>query len=262
MCRERAADGVCGVRPAKREAGARGYGDFGAFGEENARRLLVIERCEGRPEKFGEIDFDPEAVERIDGPARVLDSVFGSAPAASLRITPIVLGDELLFASRFNEPRIGQGLDREALPVAGMAPAIAHEQRTRRGVDAVAHGHRHVGLLVEQVGDEGDGTVRDKLANEDHAASACPVRRGARDIETEVHLFEAVVVGNGDAFHADAVEVECDQRDIAAGRIAGGVEIEFKAGWEPRRKDRGVDLILRHDELAPFGGKEGAGHCV
>ena len=66
--------------------------------------------------------------------------------------------------------------------------------------------------------------------------------------------------GDGEASYADAVEEEADQRDVAARCPSGGVEIEFKARRKPRREDRGVNLVLRHDELAPFGGQEGAAH--
>jgi hypothetical protein len=121
----------------------------------------------------------------------------------------------------------------------------------------VAHGKRGVGLLVERVCDEGDGGAGDKLADEDDAALAGAVGLGAGDVEAEVYFFEARVEGDGEALDADAVEEESDQRGVAAALE----EVEFEALREPRREGCGRDLILRHDELAPFGSEEG-GHLA
>ena len=46
---------------------------------------------------------------------------------------------------------------------------------------------------------------------------------------------------------------------VGAGGI--GVDIELAAGGELGGEEGWVDGVLRHDELAPFGGKED-GHCA
>jgi hypothetical protein len=64
------------------------------------------------------------------------------------------------------------------------------------------------------------------------------------------------VEGDWQAFEAYSVEKEGDQGDVAA----AFVEIELEAGGKVGGEDGRVDGVLRHDELAPFGGEE-CGHC-
>jgi hypothetical protein len=138
-----------------------------------------------------------------------------------------------------------------------VAPGVADGEYAGRGRDAVAHGERGVGLLVERVCDEGDGGAGDELADEDDAALAGAVGLGAGDVKAEVHFFEARVEGDGEAENADTVEEESDEGDVATALV----EIEFDAGREPRGEGGGWHLILGHDELAPFGSEEG-GHLA
>jgi hypothetical protein len=98
-------------------------------------------------------------------------------------------------------------------------PGVADGESVRRGFDGVTHRQRGVRLLVERVGDEGDGSARNKLANEDDPAFSCAVRLGVGDVKAEIYLLEAGVERDGEALDADAVEEEADQRDVAAALI-------------------------------------------
>ena len=117
----------------------------------------------------------------------------------------------------------------------------------------MAHGEGGVGLFVEAVCDQRDGRLGDELAEEDDAAFAGGVfisGLGAGDVEAEIDLGETGVEGDRETSDADPVEEEADERDEAA----AFVQVELHAGWEVRGEDGGVDLVLRHDELAPVGG--------
>jgi hypothetical protein len=61
---------------------------------------------------------------------------------------------------------------------------------------------------------------------------------------------------DSNALDADAVEKESNEGDVAAALV----EIEFNAARKPGRERRWVNLILRHDQLAPLGSEKGAGH--
>lgn len=147
------------------------------------------------------------------------------------------------------------------MPAAAELPSVLCGEERVGGGELAAGGDGDVGLFVDAAGDEGDGAARDELADEDDAAFDAAVGLAAADVETEVDLFETGVEGDGEAFDADAVEEEGDEGDVAAGFGAGGwaVEIELEAAWEVGLEERGLDGVLRHDELAPLGGEEG-GH--
>ena len=163
--------------------------------------------------------------------------------------------DELLNAGWCNRLGVREGLDSERMPGAAVLPVVLDVERLRAVEDAVAGWQSRVGLFVEGVRDESDGGARDELADEDDAAAVGAVGFGTADVEAEVHFLETGVEGDGEAFEADAIEEEADEGD-EAGVL---VEIEIEAAGEPGGEEGGVDGVLGHDELAPFGGKEG-GH--
>src|ERR1017187_5061823 len=103
----------------------------------------------------------------------MLDAVLGGVAAGAFGVAPVVLGDELFFAAGCDGLRGWGGFDGEGLPDVFVSPGVADVERIGRGDDAVAHGERGVGLLVERVGDERDRGAGDELANEYDAALAC-----------------------------------------------------------------------------------------
>ena len=107
----------------------------------------------------------------------------------------------------------------------------------------MAHGDGGVWLLVERVGDEGDGGARDEFADENYSAFAGAVRLSAGNVKAEIDLFEAGVEWDGKAEDADSVEEKSDEGDVAAVLK----QIEFDAEWEPRGEAGGVDCVLGHD---------------
>ena len=74
-------------------------------------------------------------------------------------------------------------------------------------------------------------------------------------VETKVHFFKAGVERDRQTFHTHPVKVECNEGDVAT----TFVEIEFEPIGKMWGEDGGIDGVLSHDELAPFGGEEG-GH--
>jgi hypothetical protein len=232
------------------------HADFRAFREQDVHRCGALEGGEGRAVERGEIGLDVEAADRIDGPTGMLDAVLGGVAARALGVAPVMLGDELFDAAGLDGLRGWRGFHGDALPDSFVEPGIADAERIGRGGDAAAHGDSCVRLLVKGVGRNGDRSTRHKLADEDDPALACAVCLGAGDIEAEVYFLEAGVERDSNALDADAVEKESNEGDVAAALV----EIEFNAARKPGRERRWVNLILRHDQLAPLDSEKGAGH--
>src|ERR1700721_1153982 len=94
---------------------------------------------------------------------------------------------------------------------------------------------------------------------ERHAYSGRPTSpRPSPDIEANIHLFKTLVKRNAESEHTRAVEFEADQAEPGF----AVVEVEFGAGGDERREQRGIDRVVEHHEVSPIGGQKraGAGH--
>ena len=247
------------------EVAAGADGDGGAFSEEDVIGGAVGERLEGGAVEGAEVGLDMGGAKRVDLPAGVGYAVLAGAAVAAFGVTPVVLGDELVEAVGSDGFGEGRGLDGDGLPVAAVAPVVADVEGGGGGGPGVAGAGGRVGLAVEGTGGEGNGVLRNDLGDEDYSAAGGAVGQDALDVEAEVHFFEVGVERDGDALEADAGEEEAYEGDEALRRHSRvgvvAVEIEFDAWRKVGSEECGVDGVLGHDELAPFGGQE-SGHCV
>ena len=218
--------------------------------------MCGVEVSEGWAVEGAEVSGDAVFEDGIDLPAGVVDVVLRGASVAAFGEAPVVFRDELFHAVWSDGLRLRDGLDRERMPGAAVLPVVLDGERLWAIEDAVAGWQGGVRLLVKGVRDEGDGGARDELGDEDDAAALGTVGFGTADVEAEIYLLEAGVERDGEALEANAIEEKADEGDVAGVLV----EIEFDAAWEPGGEQNGVDGVLGHDELAPFGGKEGAGH--
>jgi len=190
-----------------------GYG--GAFGEEDAGGLLVVEVGEGGAVEGGEVGVEGGVEDGVGEPAGVFDLIGRGGGVAAFGVAPVMLGDEVFFAVGLDGLGRGRGGYGEAVGLAAAVPAVVDVEGFGREVDAVMGWDCGVGLLVEAFGDEGDGGAGDELADEDYAAFVCAVGFLAADVEAEVYFFEARVEGDGETLDADAGEEEGYQGDVA-----------------------------------------------
>ena len=233
------------------------HADLRAFRKQHTRRLLLlIEHRESRSVQRTEVRIDGNAADRIGRPARMQHPVLRGLALGPLRVTPVMLGDELLLAARSNALRNRVRLHRQSLPHTMMTPLVPDRENGRRSNDAVAHRQRSVRLLVQGSGQNRDRRPRNELAQKHDTALARTIRLRARHVETEVYLRKASMEGDCPVLHANPLEEEANKGN----ETPLPVKIQFQSARQERTQDGMVHLILRHDELAPGGSKKGAGH--
>src|ERR1700722_8832215 len=94
------------------------------------------------------------------------DVIFDGAAVWLARISPIVLGDELFWASFRGQGRLSSCVPLQLAPLVPRSPGILHFQVWLFGVDAMGHWTANVIFAVEEFRGGGGGRPGANLGNE------------------------------------------------------------------------------------------------
>src|SRR5580698_2412199 len=182
--------------------------------------------------------------------------VCSRASVAPFGIAPVMLRDELLETTLNNRLRRQVRRSRQRVPPPTHLPSVLCCQHISTTSNLTPRRHRNIRLLVEPIRHPRNRSSRHKLANEHDAALDTAVVLTTPNIEPKIDLLEPRVPRHNNALHANAIEKERNQRDIALALI----KIELQSLRQIRHKLLRRNLILRHDQLPPLRRQEGRGH--
>jgi hypothetical protein len=127
------------------------------------------------------------------------------------------------------------------------SPRIFHTQIR----PLVSHSPTLIRLTVKCPSDESDRVPRHDLFYEADAASNL-VLHFTLYIKSQVHFFEIYVIRNRYAENACVEEHEADEAD----KTPSVVEIELRPVGDATGEQRRIDLVVRHNQITPFGGQK------
>jgi hypothetical protein len=231
-------------------------GNGGADGEEGGGGGIFEDVGEGGAVEVGGGFGEGGGGGGPDFPAGVGDLVFEGGAVALASVAPVVFGDEVGFGVFGDVVGLAEGGGGDVGPSGGGFPGVVD---ARRGVgfqhgSGAVHGAGDVGFVVAEAGECGDGEAGDDFLDEGDAAADFAGGEGAAGVEAEVDFFEVAVERDGDAAEAGVEEAEADEAD--EGAVVE--EVEGGAGGDEGEEEGGVDFEVEHEEVAPFGGEEGA----
>ncbi len=187
-------------------------------------------------------------------PRRMQDLILHAAAVALGRVSPVMLGDELLFRAISQRCGIALRMKAEFAPVAAKFPSI-------RGVDAalgvgasanlMRHGQRQVILVIERSRNEGYGRARYDLTDENDTP-ALPALLSPFHIEPEVHFRKVGMKWNSNPENPGIQEAKSDEA-YKGFRIPA---IEFGAARDVRKEKSGVDFVIQQNQITPLRGQE------
>src|SRR5215472_11278210 len=101
----------------------------------------------------------------------MFDPILDRSPVALPGVTPVVLSNELGFGTFIWNPRLAARAQAKTIPSLTRTPAVLDaEPAVRLRLDAVRHGQRHIGLVVNHSRDGRDGPPWNNLPNKHHAS--------------------------------------------------------------------------------------------
>ena len=224
-----------------------GDGDGGAFGEKGGVGLAGEDFGDFRAVMVDGVAGEAGLAGHPDSPLGMLNFVFEAAAFALGCVTPIVFGDELGFGAFGGQEGFSCGFNAHLAAGRAGAPGVFSigDFAVWAGLDCVGHGDSGVALVEGEAGDGGDGEFGDELADEDGTALLA-----AANVEADVDLFKVLMERDGEAEDAGAVELEADEAE--PGFV--GEEVEFGAGGDVGLEQGGIDCVVEHEQVEPFGG--------
>src|SRR5512135_1706633 len=99
------------------------------------------------------------------------NSILHRASVALLSVSPVMLGDELLFGILLRQRSVFIGSQADAIPSRSGSPTIFDEHVMVERVHAVTHRQSYIALVVHISRDPGDGPAGDNFFDEDDCSA-------------------------------------------------------------------------------------------
>jgi hypothetical protein len=178
--------------------------------------------------------------------------IFETATTPPSRITPVVFRDELLQASLLRMRWKPGGLGGKVAPLAVDLPTILYDFCQFPRLDAVPHREVRIVLAVKNPGGYGNRAPGHDLRDENNSSSIIATVFAA-NVEAQVDLIEISVKWNGETSEKPGT-AESKAHEAEVGSPLEGIE-RRTCGNMPVQQT-GINLVVQHRQISPFGGKE------
>src|SRR4029077_6871172 len=176
-------------------------------------------------------------------------AVFHGITAGLSRISPVMLGDELLNRALAWQYRIASGFKVDLAPAVIGPPSVRHTQTISASrANLMRHCDSHIVLFVEPAGNECNCPSWNQLPNEYHPSPEFAPCLPSH-VKAQVHFLEIRVHRNWQEPQQFCLK---KSKSNEAGKDFPLPAIEFGSGRNERKKHTGVHLIVQHSQVLPF----------